>query len=58
MLFYDREYNKNDGALHGCKFYHKSKYRHHNMGATNKKQIPIKAIFYLPKIPMLQRMYA
>ena len=53
----DNEYGKNDGALLECKFGHKSRYRHQNTEASNKKLVPIKTMFYLPIIPRLQRMY-
>ena len=53
MLFYDNEYGKNDGGLLECKFCHKSRYRHHNTGASNKKPVAVKAMFYLPIIPRL-----
>ena len=58
MLFYDNGSDKNDGALLKCKFCHKPRYRDHNTGASNKKLVPVKAMFYLPIIPRLQRMYA
>ncbi|XP_068486422.1 uncharacterized protein [Phaseolus vulgaris] len=58
MLFYDNEYGKNDGALLRCKFCHKSRYHHQNTRPSNKKPVPVKAMFYLPIIPRLQRMYA
>ena len=58
MLFYNNESDKNDGGLLECKFCHKPRYRDYNTGASNKKPIPVKAMFYLPIIPRLQRMYA
>jgi len=58
MLFYDNEYGKNDEALLECSFYHKPRYRDHNKRASYQKPIPIKAMFYLPIIPRLQRLYA
>ncbi|XP_029128330.1 uncharacterized protein LOC114916203 [Cajanus cajan] len=58
MLFYDNEYGKNDGELIECRFCHKPRYRNHNTGTTNKKPVPVKAMFYLPIIPRLQRMFA
>jgi len=58
MLFYDNEYGKNDGTMLECKFCHKPRYYHHNTGESNKKLVPVKAVFYLTIIPRLQRMYA
>ncbi|XP_052724112.1 uncharacterized protein LOC128193952 [Vigna angularis] len=58
MLFYDNEYGKMDGALVECKFCGKPRYQQHKTGASSKKKVPVKSMFYLPIIPRLQRMYA
>ena len=59
MLFYDNEFGVKDGHLVECKFcqeprYKRSKHSRSSMG----KPVPRKALFYLPIIPILQRMYA
>ncbi|XP_052734056.1 uncharacterized protein LOC128196612 [Vigna angularis] len=58
MLFYDNEYGKMDGALVECKFCGKPRYQQHKTGASSKKKVPVKSMFYLPIIPRLQRLYA
>jgi len=45
-------------ALLECKFCHKPRYQQQNTGASIKKQVPVKAMFYLPIIQRLQRTYA
>ena len=48
MLYYN-----NDGALIECKFCNKLRYRAKTIGTSNRKPVPIKAMFYLPIIPRL-----
>jgi len=53
MLYYN-----NDGALTEYKFGNKPRYRVKTAGISNKKPVPIETMFYLPIIPMLQKMFA
>ena len=53
MLYYD-----NDVALTKCKFCNKPRYRVKTIGTSNRKPFPIKAMFYLPIIPRLHRLFA
>ena len=53
MLYYN-----NDGVLTECKFCNKPRYHAKTVGTSNKKLVPVKAMFYLPIIPRLQRMFA
>ena len=48
MLYYN-----NDGVLTECKFCNKRRYREITPGTSNKKLVPVKAMFYLPVIPRL-----
>jgi len=48
MLYYN-----NDGVLTECKFCNKPRYRAKTVGTSNKKSVPVKAMFYLPIIPRL-----
>jgi len=52
MLYYN-----NDGALAECKFCDKLRYRAKTLGTSNRKPALVKAMFYLPIIPRLQRMF-
>jgi len=53
MLYYD-----NDVALTECKFCNKPRYHAKNVGTSNKKPLPVKAMFYFPITPRLQRLFA
>jgi len=53
MLYYS-----NDGVLIECKFCNKPRYRAKTPRTSNKKSVPVKAMFYFPIIPRLQRMFA
>ena len=53
MLYYN-----NDGALTECNFCNKPRYRAKTVGTSNRKPVPVKAVFYFPIIPRLQRMFA
>jgi len=52
MLYY------NNGVLTECKFCNMSRYHAKTVGTSNRKLVPVKAMFYLPIIPRLQRMFA
>ncbi|KAK2413740.1 hypothetical protein QL285_036417 [Trifolium repens] len=59
MLFYNNEFGVSDGNLVECKFcqeprYHQAK----NSRSSRRKPIPRKAMFYLPIVSRLQRLYA
>ena len=59
MLYYDNEFGKNDSALVECKFCGEPRYMSHtDNGKGRQKLVPRKAMFYLPIIPRLQRMFA
>lgn len=58
MLYYDNEFVTNDGVLVECKFCQVSRYCDPNTGMSMHKLVPVKAIFYLPTIPRLQRIFA
>jgi len=57
MLFYDNEYEKNNGHLLQCKFCHKARYHDPKVGTSKRKPIPMKTMFYLSIIPRLQRLF-
>ena len=52
MLYYD-----NDVVLTKCKFCNKPKYRAKTVGTSNRKLVLVKAMFYLPIISRLQRLF-
>ncbi|CAJ2648413.1 unnamed protein product [Trifolium pratense] len=59
MLYYSNEFGVADDALHECKFCQEPRYRvTRNSRSVRRKPIPRKAIFHLPIIPRLQRLYA
>ncbi|CAJ2649063.1 unnamed protein product [Trifolium pratense] len=59
MLYYSNEFGVADGALLECKFCQEPRYRvTRNSRSVRRKPIPRKAMFYLPIIPRLQRLYA
>ncbi|XP_045797718.1 uncharacterized protein LOC123891892 [Trifolium pratense] len=59
MLYYSNEFGVDDGALLECKFCQEPRYRvTRNSRSVRRKPIPRKAMFYLPIIPRLQRLYA
>ncbi|XP_045802877.1 uncharacterized protein LOC123896546 [Trifolium pratense] len=59
MLYYSNEFGVDDGALLECKFCQEPRYRvTRNSRSVRRKSIPRKAMFYLPIIPRLQRLYA
>ena len=58
MLFYDNQYGKNDGGLLQCRLCNKPWYHAPKAGRNKAKPIPIKAMFYLPIIPRLKRLFA
>jgi hypothetical protein len=59
MLYYNNEFGVSDGALLECKFCQQPRYRvTKNSRSSRRKPIPRKAMFYLPIIPRLQRLYA
>ncbi|CAJ2670510.1 unnamed protein product [Trifolium pratense] len=59
MLYYSNEFGVADGALLECKFCQEPRYRvTRNSRLVRRKPIPRKAMFYLPIIPRLQRLYA
>ena len=53
MLYYN-----NDGVLLECKFCNKPRYHAMNVGTSNTKPVLVKAMFYLPIIPRLRRIFA
>ena len=53
MLYYD-----NDVALTECKFCNKPRYRAKTIGTSNRKPVPVKAMFYFHITPRLQRLFA
>ncbi|WJX27971.1 hypothetical protein P8452_16742 [Trifolium repens] len=58
MLYYNNEFGVSDGALLECKFCHEPRYRvAKNSRSSRRKPVPRKAMFYLPIIPRLQRLY-
>ena len=52
MLYYD-----NDVALTECKFCNKPRYCAKTIGTSNRKPVLVKAMFYLPITPRLQRLF-
>ncbi|XP_045809825.1 uncharacterized protein LOC123904179 [Trifolium pratense] len=59
MLYYSNEFGVDDGALLECKFCQEPRYRvTRNSRSVRRKPIPRKAMFYLPIISRLQRLYA
>jgi hypothetical protein len=59
MLYYNNEFGVSDGALIECKFCQEPRYHvTKNYRSAKRKPIPRKAMFYLPIIPRLQRLYA
>ncbi|CAJ2650874.1 unnamed protein product, partial [Trifolium pratense] len=59
MLYYSNEFGVDDGALLECTFCQEPRYRvTRNSRSVRRKPIPRKAMFYLPIIPRLQRLYA
>ncbi|XP_045824924.1 uncharacterized protein LOC123917287 [Trifolium pratense] len=59
MLFYNNEFGVSDGDLAECKYCKEPRYREtKNSQSSSKKPIPRKAMFYLPIISRLQRLYA
>jgi hypothetical protein len=59
MLFYSNEFGVSDGDLVQCKFCEEPRYREtKNSRSSRRKPIPRKAMFYLPIISRLQRLYA
>jgi uncharacterized protein YggL (DUF469 family) len=58
MLYYNNEFGVSDDALLECKFCQEPRYRvTRNSRSSRRKPIPRKAMFYLPIIPRLQRLY-
>ena len=53
MLYYD-----NDIVLTECKFCNKPRYCAKTVGTSNRRLVPVKAMFYLPIIPRLRRIFA
>jgi len=59
MLFYDNEFGVKDGHLVECKFCQESRYKGSKHSRSSKgKPVLRKAMFNLPIIPRLQKMYA
>jgi hypothetical protein len=58
MLYYDNEFGINDGALVECKFCQEPRYRAKRTSRASGKLVPRKAMFYLPIVSRLQRMFA
>jgi hypothetical protein len=59
MLFYSNEFGVSDDNLVECKFYQEPRYRQtKNSRSSKRKQVPRKAMFYLPIVSRLQRLYA
>ncbi|KAK2362060.1 hypothetical protein QL285_087156 [Trifolium repens] len=59
MLFYSNEFGVSDDNLVECKFCQEPRYRQtKNSRSSKRKQIPRKAMFYLPIVSRLQRLYA
>ena len=52
MLYYD-----NDVALTECKFCNKPRYRAKTTGRSNRKSVPVKAMFYMPLLLRFQRLF-
>ena len=57
MLYYSNEFGINDGELSECKVCGEPRYRASRKGTSRGKRVPQKAMFYLPLIPRLQRMF-
>ncbi|GAU21611.1 hypothetical protein TSUD_250940 [Trifolium subterraneum] len=59
MLFYNNEFGVNDGDLVQCKFCQEPRYRQtKNSRSKRGKPVPRQAMFYLPIVSRLQRLYA
>ncbi|CAK8534319.1 unnamed protein product [Lathyrus sativus] len=59
MLFYENEFDTNDGALEECKFCKSPRYKVRSKAIDRKqKHVAVKSMFYLWIIPRLKRMFA
>lgn len=59
MLYYDNEFGMNDANLVECKFCQQPRYHQRNNSRVSRgKSIPRKAMFYLPIVSRLQRLFA
>lgn len=58
MLYYGSQSGTNDSALEECKFCQTPRYRVQSSDHSKRKPVLAKAMFYLPIIPRLQRLFA